>query len=130
MFDKKKRTFLSESMCFGFEVYVDDTVPFMSVPADVDNADDRDFRVLNYKSYANGEHTFCAYTESTEQVVPYVVLQVNAGAGVSETFEGHDPIAVIVSKTKIITEEGEPATKLHVLKSRYGNSILEMDIFA
>lgn len=133
MYEEKARKYQTEPRCYDYEIYVDESTIYMAIPDDADSAEDRDYKIYDYKSYANtsSDYVFTGYTESKEDVIPSVIIsKFSLGSGeASAVWEGHDTIAVISSVSNVVNENGEPLLKFHVFKGRFGDSRMEADVF-
>ncbi len=130
MYEEKERVCQEEADCYDYEVYIDENTKYFQIPEDAENADAKEFKILDYKPYftQGSRYVFTGYTESKEDVIASAIVP-RVGGSVSGVWEGHDTIAVISSVSNIVDEDGEQLLKFHVFKGRFGDSRMEADVF-
>lgn len=127
MYPLKSRRYFAESKCFSFEVYVDETTPFMIIPPNPQEAEEREFKILDYKSFSDTSYNIEGYAASRSDVAPMLVVSKE---NMSESFEGHDIVAAVSSVSHVMDDHGDLALKLHILKGNYKDKLTERDIYA
>ena len=123
-FERKSRAFWSESMCYDWEIYVNSETPYMVVPADVENADDEDYSMADYKSFQSRTGQYVeGYITNPDSIEPAIMLIRSSGkGGVSKVLDVHYGIGVVKSITRVMTDNGINAIKFVIEKgTTYGN---------
>lgn len=90
--------------------------PIIQIPADVSAADDEDFRMVTPDVFGDGVTVNVeAYNTTVDYAIPeFIVYRPASGAALVPALKYESPLVVIKDKTKVITEDGAPATKVTV----------------
>ena len=111
----KELTYLSGPECFSHKIHVGSlSTPIMIIPKDIEKADDRDFKVVDYTYMYNGMVAYVeSYSYSKFALSDEIVVTFSDDSLVQEIDEYVRPV-VITSKTTAVTEDGETVTRFRV----------------
>lgn len=110
--DRLQRTYISNGS-FDFDIYIG-SAPILIVPADVKNAEERDF-VIEDKSFMTSglKYTVEAYAYSKQDEESAIIIKTNAAG--SGSIADQTPMAVVSSVTKAVNKDNNLVTRVYYL---------------
>ncbi len=139
MYERKSRLYLSEPMCYDFQIFVSSSTPYMVIPENIEDATDKDFKTTNYTAYgtSNKAYTLEAYTLGKDSLqVELVIARITVSSGGSGSssqyisWEGHDYLGAVTSVSQTVNANGDVGVKLTLLKGSLWDKKPEIELFA
>ena len=107
---------LTDSKSFDNKIiYVRETNPIMVIPADIENASDKDFNIIYSRDLTNAvNYNIAAYNLGTDYGVCDAIMMKSSGVAPSIS-NSYTPLTVVTKRTVTVNEDGESVKRVYVI---------------